>query len=230
MSLPALISFGAVAPWPASERLEQLRNALHSHAPLKPIVQTLRSLRDLWQTLSGRDPSLKILAGEVSANLLAQWINGAEVHDLAEDNSNIIKLPLTVIAQLTDYISYLRQGHQVIPHDAVLRHVASRGGIQGFCNGLLSALTLATSRNEEDIGIFAAESVRLAFCLGAYVDLDRHCNTRALLLAVRWRSPTTLDDIKRLIATFEDVSYAQTGVEAVNSTAMSSNDLSFAKC
>ena len=209
MALPSLIAFGAIAPWPASDRLDQLRDALQHQKCLKPIVNAFQELPLLWRALSNQDPSLNSIAGEAAANHLAQWITGTSVALVVEDIGNITRMPFTTMAQIADYVSYLRQWDNPLGHESVMKSVATGGGIQGFCIGLLSALAVASGKTEDEVGKFAADSVRLAFCVGAYVDLDRHHNggeSKALTLAVRWKSPTMLEDIQRLLSKHPDVS------------------------
>lgn len=207
MTLPSLIAFGALAPWPVPDRLEQLRNTLQHQKCLKPIVKVFQELPLLWRALSNQDPSLNGIAGEAAADHLAQWINGVDVAQTGEDMGNVTRMPLTTMSQIADYISYLRQSDEPLGHESVMKSVAAGGGIQGFCIGLLSALAVASGKTEDDVGSFAADSVRLAFCVGAYVDLDRHRNggdSKASTLAVRWKSPTMLGDIQRLLSRYPD--------------------------
>ena len=209
MTLPSLIAFGALAPWPASDRLDQLRNILQQQRCLEPIVKAFQELPLLWRALSTQDPSLNSIAGEAAADQLAQWMTKAGVAPIIEDKGNITRMPLTTTAQIADYISFLRQGEEPLRHESVMKSVAAGGGVQGFCIGLLSALAVASGKTEDDVGKLAADSVRLAFCVGAYVDLDRHRNggdSNASTLAVRWKSPTTLEEIQGLLSRHPDVS------------------------
>ncbi len=209
MALPSLIAFGALAPWPASDRLDQLRNALQHHNSLKPIIKVIQELPLLWKALSDQDPSLHSIAGGAAADQLARWINGAGNAQIVDDKGNVTRMPLTTITQIAQYVSYLRQHDEPLGHESITRSAAIGGGIQGFCIGLLSALAVASGNTEDDVGNFAAMSVRLAFCVGAYVDLDQHRNggdSKASTLAVRWKTPTTLEDIQRLLSRHPDVS------------------------
>ena len=209
MTPPSLIAFGALAPWPASDRLDQLRNALQHQKCLKPIAKAFQELPLLWRALSSQDPTLNSIAGQAAADHLKQWITGNDVAQIAEDIDNITRMPLTTTAQIVDYISYLRDRDEPLGHESVLKSVAAGGGVQGFCIGLLSALAVASGKTEDDVGRFAADSVRLAFCVGVYVDLDRHTNGgdfKASTLAIRWKSPTILEDIQRLLSRYPDVS------------------------
>ena len=219
MTLPSLIAFGALAPWPASDRLDQLRSALQHQKCLKPLFKCLQELPLLWRALSNQDPGLNSIAGEAAANNLAQWITRTGVTQIVEDKSNVTRMPLTTMAQIVDYISYLQQFDEPLGHDSVMRSVAAGGGVQGFCIGLLSALAVTSAKTIEDVGRFAADSVRLAFCVGAFVDLDRYRNggdSTASTLALRWKSPTTLEDVQRLLSRYADVSVVINFISRLN--------------
>ena len=209
MTLPSLIAFGALAPWPALDRLDQLRNALHHQKCFKPIVKSFLELPILWRALSNQNPSLNSIAGEAAADHLAQWVTGAGVAQIIEDKGNVTRMPLTTMAHIADYISYLRRCDEPLRHESVVKGVAAGGGIQGFCVGLLSALAVASGKTEDDVGKFAADSMRLAFCVGAYLDLHGHRHgghSKVSTLAVRWKSPTMFEDIQRLLSRYPDVS------------------------
>ena len=209
MTLPSLIAFGAISSWPSSDRLHQIQHVLQQQETLKPIIREIQELPLLWKALLKQDPSLNSTAGEVAADHLAQWISGARAAQDVEDNGNVTRMALTIVAQIAHYISYLRQRDEPLDHESVIKAVAAGGGIQGFCIGLLSALAVASGKTEADVGNLAAVSVRLAFCVGVYVDLDRHRNSgdsKASTLALRWKAPTTLEDIQSLLSRHPDVS------------------------
>lgn len=209
MMLPSLIAFGAIAPWPNSDRLHELRNALQHQQSLKPIIKEIQELPLLWRTLLKQDPDLNSIAGEAAADQLAQWIAGVRTAQIVEDKGNVTRMSLTIVAHIAHYVGYLHQRDKPLSHESIIKNAAAGGGIQGFCIGLLSALAVASGKTENDVGSFAAASVRLAFCVGAYVDLDRHRNggdSKASTLAVRWKAPTTLEDIQSLLSKHPDVS------------------------
>ena len=209
MALPSLIAFGALAPCPESDRLDQLRKALQHHNSLKPIREAIQELPFLWKALSTQDHSLHSINGKAAADQLAQWIDGADTAQMVVDKGNVTRMPFTTIAQIAQYVSYLHQNDEPLRHESIRKSAVVGGGIQGFCIGLLSALAVASGKTEDDVGNFAAMSVQLAFCVGAYVDLDRHRNggdSEASTLAVRWKTPTTLEDIQRLLSKHPDVS------------------------
>ncbi|KAL9604332.1 MAG: hypothetical protein Q9179_001888, partial [Wetmoreana sp. 5 TL-2023] len=207
MTLPSLVAFGAVAPWPGTDRLDEIRNALHQHATLEPAIAAIEELPSLWKVLSKQDPRLSCVAGGAAADQLAQWIGAAGVAQLVQDKGNVTRMPLTIMTQIAQYIGYLRQCDEPLDHKSIIESAAAGGGFQGFCIGLLSALAVASGKTEDDVGIFAAASMRLAFCVSAYVDLDRHCigdDCQVSNLAVRWKAPTTLEDIQSLLSKHPD--------------------------
>jgi len=209
MELPSLIAFGALAPFPSPDRLNQLRIALRHHTSLKSITKAIQELPLLWKILLGSDPSLQSISGEAASSQLSQWISGAGTAQFVEAKGNTTRMPLTIISQIVQYISYLHQPDAPLSQEAVRKSVALGGGIQGFCVGLLSALAVASGKTENDIGDFAAISVKLAFCIGVYVDLDEFTNGgeyKASAVAVRWKAPTKLEDIQLLLSRYQDVS------------------------
>ena len=210
MSLPSLIAFGALAPWPAPDRLNQLRDALRHQQSLEPIARAIQELPALWKALTDQDPSLKNLAGgEAAADHLAQWIVGMDTSQMVDKKRNITRMPMSTLMQISDYINYLGQADNSLNHGTILKSVAAGGGIQGFCIGLLSALAVASGKSVEEVGNYGADSVRLAFCVGAYIDLDygKGESSKASTFAVRWKTPTTLENIQRWLTKYPEVSY-----------------------
>ena len=208
MTLPSLIAFGALSPWPTSEHLDLLRHALQHQNSLKPITKLAQELPSLWAALSQQHPSLHSIEGKAAAQQFAMWITGA--CETLDKRGNITRMPLTIIAHIAHYVAFLHQGDEPLGHESIIEQVKAGGGIQGFCIGLLSALAVASGKTEEDVGEFAAISVQLAFCIGAFVDLDsyNHENgAKTSTLAVRWKTPTTLEDIQNLLSNYPNVSF-----------------------
>jgi hypothetical protein len=77
---------------------------------------------------------------------------------------------MTVIIHLVQYLNYLDRSN--CTHAQVLVHTRLGGGVQGFCVGLLSAIAVASSRNEHDVVRMGAVALQLATCIGTYIDWD----------------------------------------------------------
>ena len=207
MSTPGLIAFGAISQRPASDRLDEIRTVLQQQPSLASTGNALHGLKALWKTLVKQDSRLEKVDGLSTATQLSKWISGTIPSKELQDNGNLTQMPLTTLAHISQYVAYLRQGEE--SHEAIVESVALGGGVQGFCIGLLSALAVASAETEHDLGSLAAQSVRLAFCVGAYVDLDSHIRgqqSQTTTLAVRWKAPTTLEDVENLVNKYSDVS------------------------
>jgi hypothetical protein len=208
MATPGLIAFGAISQRPASDRLDEIRTVLQQQPSLASTCHTLQGLKSLWKTLVNQDPCLESVNGLVTATQLSEWITGTISSKELQDNGQLTQMPLATLAHISQYVAYLRQREE--SHEAIIESVALEGGVQGFCIGLLSTLAVASAETEHDLGSLAATSVRLAFCVGAYVDLDcrrRGQHSQTTTLAVRWKAPTTLEDVENLVDKYSDVSH-----------------------
>ncbi|KAI0912704.1 hypothetical protein F4823DRAFT_633075 [Ustulina deusta] len=121
-------------------------------------------------------------------------------------------MPITILAQIVQYLSFLEHS-EVAHHNSVLESIAAGGGVQGLCAGLLSAHAVASATTTEDVVAVSCTSLRLAFCVGAYVDADQVSNdgnAEATSLAVRWKEPTTLEDIQEVLLNHQNTYIAVT--------------------
>ncbi|EFX05857.1 polyketide synthase [Grosmannia clavigera kw1407] len=119
----------------------------------------------------------------------------AAVGQLPDNTVSHYGLAVTVLVQITQYCRYL----EIIGKDAhrrVLDSVQS-GGVQGFCVGFLSTVAVASSDDESNLGTLAAVALRLAVCIGAYVDADGARNADDYMsVAVRWQDENDEDKEK----------------------------------
>lgn len=173
---PSLLICGSVILNPDAAYLSRLRSSLVHDPHLTDLRHGVAELPDLWTLLVEKEPSFECLGVLSFLQSLAEWITGSNSSALpiTEQTSKNTKLAvLTVLAHITEYTAYLNS-HEAGEEDAhtnILRGV-SQGGIQGLCVGLLSALALACSQNRTEVAKHAAIAVRLALCVGAFVDLD----------------------------------------------------------
>lgn len=207
MTTPGLISFGTVSQRPAPDQLDEVRTLLQQQSYLAPICHTLQGLKKLWETLISQNASLESINGPYTATQLSEWITGAISSKQLENNGSLLQMPLTILVHIAQYIVYLRHGEE--SHEAIIDSTAL-GGVQGFGIGILSALAIASAKTENDLGRLGATSIKFAFCIGAYVDLDyrRRCgqNGRTRTLSVRWKTPTTFADVETLVNKHSEVS------------------------
>lgn len=172
---------------------------------MKPIVAALLELPSLWDSLTLNDPSLRSSLGQAAATELAHWMIQDTCEHLLDEKRNALTMPMTVISHVVQYLEFLKHSDAAVAHPAVLESVIVGGGIQGFCAGLISAFAVASAKCEDEIGMFAANSIRLAFCVGAYIDLDQASSSAFTTLAVRWTLTTSRKTVEDLLATYPEV-------------------------
>lgn len=212
-ALPSLLIFGHQSELPSEQELTQLRQELLRNPLLHSLRAAINDLPQFWKALAEFDPTLVQIPGAKYLNDLQQWLsNGGSFPHRTTSPLNAYALPVTVILQITQYVGYLSRLELKEAHRHVLDEIKD-GGAQGFCVGLLSALAVATAGSEFDIGAIASSSVRLAVCIGAYVDKDKELGTNPgdiACAAIRWRDDDMngKDDVVALVRGFEDVGRA----------------------
>lgn len=178
---PSLIVCGSQIGTPDAAFLSRLWSNLAHYPELQPLRQAVLELPELWQLLVLKDPSLDALDVATTLQGLARWTRSHTFSVLpvgVESSRNTQLAILTVLSHITEYASYLRTraGEASCP-DLDVAHTEllgglREGGIQGLCIGLLSASAIACSRNKADVAQLGATAIRLAMCVGSYIDLD----------------------------------------------------------
>lgn len=193
--LPSLLVFGPQTEFPPESSLQAARQVLIRSPHLTALREALVDLHKYWRDLVDFDPSLQRVPGDEYINHLRQWVeNGGPFPHHDGHVPNHYALTVTVLLQIIQYVRFLEQFRSV-SHSKVLEGVRT-GGVQGFCVGFLSALAVATSEDEADIGASAAIALRLAVSIGAYVDRDGEYSsaaTRYATVAVRLREGNAED-------------------------------------
>ncbi|KAL5361507.1 hypothetical protein BJX96DRAFT_185313 [Aspergillus floccosus] len=198
---PNLLLCGSQAIQCSEDYLSSLREILLSETTLQPLANAIRDLPQLWRTLLEADTALHKVPGKDVFDRFTRWLDGETLlNKTASSEPNMILSPLTVIMQLVEYTSYLHRTN--LSHLHILDG-AMHGGIQGFCTGFLTAITLSISRYEKDIAELGAVALRLTACIGAYVDLDQCNNSGFACIAVRWSSPANEQKINEILAKYD---------------------------
>ncbi|TGJ87742.1 hypothetical protein E0Z10_g1069 [Xylaria hypoxylon] len=207
-TLPSLLVFGPQNGFPSEEALEDLRQELIGNPQLSALADAVTKLPQLWNTLIDFDEDLLQLPGDDYLRQLSQWVKEGGSFPHREGSSpNLYALAVTVLLQISQYARYLRQ-FGTDSHFQLLESVRT-AGVQGFCVGFISAIVVASSKSQADIGYTAAVGLRLAVCIGAYVDLDAirtHDHGGASCVAIRWRDREAIGkaDVDTMLQSYPD--------------------------
>ena len=205
--LPDLIIFGPQRSLPDPEYLSRLRLVTISEAKL---VAAIRDLPNLWRSLVQSLPELHGVPGLRLLQELKAWIDHGSPISPSQPLPNVLLTPLSVIADMANYLHGLRGSYtdQDDSHAAILESACKYGGIYGLCTGLLPAIAVACSKEQNQIGDFGAVALRLAVCVGAIVDLEgafRVPPDEACCLSIQSRSGEE-SKLLRILQGFPEVS------------------------
>ena len=206
-SLPSLVVFGSQTTWPSSQQLVQLRAVLLTEPRLVTFLTAIRGLSGLWETLVEFDARLKLVPGLDSLDAVQQWIHDGVLVSSRKIPPNVLSTPLTVIIHIVQYFYYLKSNNCGATHPLILEN-AKFGGVQGLCTGILSAISVACSANEDAISENAVVALRLAVCIGAYVDLEGAFGNPpngTLCCVVRRRPKLTKGSLLEILQGYPDV-------------------------
>lgn len=185
-----VLLFGPQALAYTPSMFNDLRGAVWEKAEWGWLLDTISSLPDCWDAFATQFPQFKIKTVDGKKQL-------QELHDSFKTGvmtaagaplPNIVLSPLVVIGHLVDYIRYRQNNrHQV-------------NGALGFCTGLLSAFTVALSKDKADIQKYGANAIRLAVLIGGIVDGQdsAHPDGPSIALATAWNS-TTEGELQRIL-------------------------------
>ena len=209
-NLPSLLLFGSHAEFPEEKVFEEFRLWLNNTPRLAALRDAVHNLPQFWERLVDYDPILSQIHGAEYLASLKQWVRyGGPLphrHSKAPSHYSLAVTFLVHIIQYSRYLDILGRDS----HSNLLESLKA-GGIQGHCVGFLSAVTVAVCSNEADLGISAAIGLRLAVCIGAYVDQDGAYSPipkEYMAVAIRWRGRGVDEKatITKLIDSIPDVS------------------------
>lgn len=205
-----MLVFGPQTSLPSASYLFQVRASLLLDPRLQSFRSALEDLPSLWPILLAADPTLDRVPGAQCLNDLSRWLlHGDLPPRWQESQPSTFITPLTVILHTVQYFHYIDSKIGGTAHEQVLQSIKSQGGVQGFCTGLLTAVAIASAKDEEALCIWAGAALRLAVCIGAYVDSDGIFNTSPndnCCLAVKWRPDFGKEKLMECLRDFPGVS------------------------
>jgi hypothetical protein len=203
---PSVLIFGPQTNLPSAEVLAELRQDLVENPRLIELVKAINDLPRVWDSLTKFDLSLNPVQGS-SLGGLKQWLDEGVLPQNSASMPNVSGLPLTVLLQILLYVRYLNELQVNDAQSHVIQYIKN-GGAQGFCVGFLTAIVVSCSGDERDIAKIGAVAMRLATCVGAYVDQDGifACPpNKTSCIAVRWRTGSKEDEALEIMQSYREV-------------------------
>lgn len=162
--------FGPQSKAPSKSHLDEVFKFLRGKKELEPLIEAISTLQEVWTKLAHSNEDIaKLGNGSQHIRNLSQWGATGDSSKIASCMSGIISLPILVVIQVSQYFQYLNR-HD-LSHSDFLSRLQVKGGIQGYCGGLPSAVAIACSKNETEVVLNSATAVRIAVAIGAYGEL-----------------------------------------------------------
>ncbi|KAK5991527.1 Non-reducing polyketide synthase ascC [Cladobotryum mycophilum] len=172
---------------PKSSYLSHVRTRLLQEPALKPLLDAVVALPETWRSLAtSRQDVARLRDGRQLIQSFPDWIETGKSDIFESEMSAMITLPLLITTQVVQYFEYLKKTGS--SHSELLESLQD-GGIQGYCIGLLSAVIVASARDERELAKFAATAIRIALAIGAFGDLGESSpKTESNTVAIRLRN------------------------------------------
>ena len=168
--LPSMAVFSPQSKAPKEAYLDELRSYLCGKAELRPLLDAINDLPNTWSYFADHNSDIAALKqGLRYTRALADWINNGQSSNIANAMSGILSLPLLTIIQVVQYFQFLEVKR--LRHSDFMERLRGRGGVQGYCGGLMPAIAIACSADEAELASNAAKAMNIALGVGAYGEL-----------------------------------------------------------
>ena len=168
----SIVLFGPQLTDVTANKLSVAREILSIHQALKHLRDTVLDFNSFGKHLEISDPALGSIGIARSSQILSKWMKGEDSEILQEldNHSNAISTPFTIIYEVLLYFQRLIGSSTT--EDRV--QIARDTHFEGLCVGQLVATAARLSTSLEHLARLSSVAVRLALCIGAYVNLDQH--------------------------------------------------------
>ncbi|CAI6335373.1 unnamed protein product [Periconia digitata] len=200
------IFFGGQLADVGIEELQHIRKYVTSRSDLQVLHDAMIGFGDYGERLELADPELKKVEAQKTSSFFSNWMKWDDdegISDAVNRHSNAIASALTVLHQVLLVKKHPEshpclQGQDFIESDTVL---------EGLCIGKLAATVIRLSWGDEQMATLLAVALRLAFCIGAYVDLDRHrlgSQAETVCVVVRRHDALVLEHLHAILLRYDD--------------------------
>lgn len=168
--LPSMAVFSPQSKAPKEAYLDELRSYLCGKLELRPLLDAILDLPKTWSYFAEYNSDIAALnQGLRYTRALSDWIENGNSSNIANAMSGILSLPLLTIIQVVQYFQFLEVKR--LRHSDLMERLRDRGGVQGYCGGLMPAIAIACSADEAEIATNASKAMNIALGVGAYGEL-----------------------------------------------------------
>ena len=208
MSRPLVLLFGPLALSFDHAAFIKIRDVLAHTDDYHWLLQTIVDLPQCLNTISAALPVLQTgTALKALEDMRRTFLTEQHLHT-SFPLPNTLLIPLIVVSQLMQYISFLRDSHT--EHDNWIDVLASKQDSEalGLCTGFLSALAVSSAKSKEQFRKYGAVAVRLGMLIGVVVDAQNASSglEASKSLTAVWNTVDNGKEMAQILKKFSKVS------------------------
>lgn len=175
-------------------------------------LQAIEDIEHCWDSLCESIPKLQQTPGASHAEKLAEWLRTGVLtpSSTVANLPNSILGPLVIIAQLVEYLEYVKSSSQSDLKDGQDFQVPSSQDTEtiGCCLGVFSALAVSLSTSSAQFFHNTGAVLRTVFLLGALSDAQDASDPTGASISfmVFWRGGQSISDLNKVLETYPEVS------------------------
>lgn len=206
-----LLLFGSQALSFNTDAFKELCSNLQSTSEQQWILEAIVSFPECWNAFVKQFPKYDVVErAHDLLNDMNEWFQIGSMESAfmipapgsTKSNlrlPNLVLSPLVVITHLVEYMKFL----DINPGQSPFL------GTLGFCTGVLSAFTVAVSKDRNEVRKYGAKALRLAMLIGGMVDAQEVLDASgpATALATAWSSgnPSGKEELEHLLRKSSEV-------------------------
>lgn len=201
------IFFGGQLTEIGIEELQYMRRYITSKPNMRVLYDAMIDFEQYGERLEVADPELKKIETLKTSSLFSSWMQGdgdAAISNAVSSHSNAVASALTVLHQVLLVIKYTESHPSAIGQ----KFIQPETTLEGLCVGKLAATVIRLSWGDAEMAKTLANALRLAFCIGAYVDLDRYrlgSRAETECLVIKGTDTLALEQLEKILLEYDDV-------------------------
>ena len=206
---PTVLLFGSLALSFNEAAFSKTRQIVRDNSQHDWILNVVSELPKWWKSVKTAYPELRTEKGLQQLEDLSDAFRANSALQTAFPLPNTLLIPLTVISQITQYTQYLSHCNGVLDDDfSPFKSAKHDKQVAGLCTGLLTAIAISSSENQEQLKRYGAVAVRLGMLIGMAVDAQDEASEQgpSRSLSMGWNSPESYAEASRILDRHPEVS------------------------